>query len=409
MHNVGDSFHSEKPSALRILSYTNLFPNSLRPNFGVFIKNRLSAFADQTGSTLDVIAPVPYFPPVNWPQKWAMFRQIPRKERRDGFEVYHPRYVVFPKAGMSFHGLSMYWGTFHLVRSLHRRQAYQLIDAHWIYPDGWAAVRIAQKIGIPVVLSARGNDINEYMDFPHIRPKIQWCLEHCNHIISVCQGLKDLMVELGVPESKITVIGNGIDPKKFFPIPRVEARSKHNLPPHRPLLLSVGILEPRKGHHILIEALSVLKLKGANVPLLVIVGAGPFKAELENMAMRLGVNESVRFTGEVPHQALCGWYSAADILCLASDREGWPNVLLESMACGTPVLATRIFGVPEIVRTSEVGLLVDSRTPEAFASTIYAGLAKQWDRTKIIEYAKQHSWEKAAAGVAQVFHKVLGR
>ena len=142
--------------------------------------------------------------------------------------------------------------------------------------------------------------------------------------------------------------------------------------------------------------------------MLVIIGAGPFKAELERMAKTLGVYESVRFPGEVPHQALSGWYSAADMLCLASDREGWPNVLLESMACGTPVVATRIFGVPEIVRTSEVGLLVDARTPEAFASTISAGLTKQWDRARIIEYAKQHSWEQAAAGVAQVFKKVLG-
>ncbi len=394
--------------ALRVLSYSNLFPNQVRPNFGIFIKNRLAAYVAASGSKIDVISPVPYFPRTNWPKKWAKYGQLPTQEHIDGFDVFHPRYVVIPKMGMGLHGLSMYWGTAALVKRLHQKRPYHLIDAHWIYPDGWSAVHLGKKLGIPVVLSARGNDINEYLDFPKIRPKIKWCLEQCSHIVSVCQGLKDLMVDLGIPDSKISVIGNGIDSTKFYPIAKVDARKKQGVPIQQTVILSVGILEPRKGHHLLIEALHILRARGEDVPALYIVGSGPFRKQLENLAKKFEVWESVHFVGEVPHRDLYEWYSLANLFCLASDREGWPNVLLEAMACGTPVVATNVFGVPEIVKTKDVGLLVNSRTSEALANTISEALKVSWNSDVIIQYANQYTWGKVATRVGDVFGKAFG-
>ena len=184
-----------------ILSYTNLYPNSLRPNFGIFIKNRLEAYSDYSSTQIDVMAPVPYFPNFEWPKQWGIYGKIPIKEKQNGRMVYHPRYLVIPKLGMWTQGLSMYLSTLPLARQLHQKRQYQLLDAHWVYPDGWAAVHIAKKLKIPVVLSARGNDINEYLDFRNIRPMIKWCLQECDHVISVCQALKDLMVTLGISDS----------------------------------------------------------------------------------------------------------------------------------------------------------------------------------------------------------------
>ncbi len=380
----------------------------MRQNFGIFVKNRIEAVRRQTGADLDIIAPIPYFPRLAWPKRWAIYSQISGEETLDGFKVYHPRYLVIPRIGMWSHGWTMYRSSLKLAERLHHTKRYHLIDAHWIYPDGWAAVHIGKKLRVPVVLSARGNDINEYIEFPTVRPLIKWSLEQCDHIISVCQALKDLMTELGVPESKITVLGNGVDTERFFPIQKTEARRILSLPTDRPILLSVGILEPRKGHHILIQALSLLRNSNRKgCPHLYIVGDGFYGANLRGLIKKWGLTEYVRMVGEVPHQMLRYWYSAADLLCLASDREGWPNVLLEAMACGTPVAASNVFGVPEIVTSADVGVVVAPRTAEAFSTAIEQALKGGWDSTRLVAFAERHSWEKVGRVVDQVFRDVL--
>ncbi len=392
---------------LRILTYTNLFPNKIRPNFGIFIKNRILAVVSKTGAQLDVIAPVPYFPPFGWPKRWAMFGKIPKEEVLDNLTVYHPPYVVIPKIGMWLQGRNMYKATCQLALRLHKLRHYQIIDAHWIYPDGWAAVHLGKKLGIPVILSARGNDINEYLDFKHIRPLIIWCLQECDHIITVCGALKDLMIPFGIPSSKITVIGNGIDTKQFYPIPKALSRKTLGMPEDRPILLSVGILEPRKGHHLLMEALHIVKSNEKIFPVIYIIGGGPYRKHLAKLRNQLGLESDVILVGEVPHQELRQWYSAADLLCLASDREGWPNVLLESMACGTPVVASAVFGIPEVVTDSKLGFIVPERTSEAFAAIILKALKKPWDQEELVSYAKQHTWDKVAESVENVFRRVV--
>jgi teichuronic acid biosynthesis glycosyltransferase TuaC len=395
--------------SVQILTYTNLFPNHVRPNVGIFVKNRMAAFSHQTRSIIDVVAPVPYFPKLPWQTRWSPFSHIQSKETEPPFNIYHPRYLVIPKIGMATHGRSLYWGTYKLVQKLHRQTPYDLIDAHWIYPDGWAAVKIGKQLGIPVILSARGNDINEYLDFPAIRPLISWCLQNCVHVISVCQALKDLMLPLGIPSSKVTVIGNGIDTEQFFPVPLKPVRQQLHLPLDRPIILSIGALEPRKGHHILIEAMRLLKDKGMDNLLLCIVGGGPFRQHLEQLITEFHVENNVMLIGEVPHHELRAWYSAADIFCLASDREGWANVLLESIACDTPVVATNVYGTPEVVTSTEMGCIVKERSPKEFAIQIANALKKKWDQTTLVEYAQSHTWDKAVRTLKDVFGEVLGK
>lgn len=391
----------------RILTYTNLFPNHIHENQGIFIENRMRAFAEHTGAHLDVVAPIPYFPRLPWSTRWSAFSQIEFEEERRGIRIYHPPYIVIPKVGMAMHGQSMYWSSYTLLDRLHRANQYHLIDSHWIYPDGWAAVKIAKKLKIPVVLSARGNDINEYIEFPKIRPLIKWGLENCDHIISVCQALKDLMTPLGIPDSKITVVGNGVDIQTFHRVDREDARRQLALPPGRRILLSVGLLEPRKGHHILIEALHLLQKQGIDLPCLYIVGSGRFRDKLEMLIRKFALEDDVTLVGELPNRDLKFWYSAADVLCLASDREGWPNVLLEALACGTPVVASGVFGIPEIIRCKDVGRVVDHRTPDMFARHIMQALTQSWDASKIVAFAQQHTWNQTAQEVQQVFASVL--
>lgn len=365
-------------------------------------------FANLEGCHVKVIAPVPYFPKIKLNWRWT-FSQVAPLEIRDGIEVYHPRYCMIPKVGMTFYGLMMFLSVLGTVRKVRRKFDFDLIDAHYVYPDGFAAVMLGWFFRKPVVVSARGTDINLYANFPVIRKILQYTLRRANRVIAVCQALKDAMVNLGIAQEKIVVIPNGVDHRKFFQVPKELARRKVGLPAQRKVILSIGGLVPRKGFDVLIKALSYLVKETSERDLyLAIIGEGPSRSALEQLIVALGLGENVRLVGSVPHEALYSWYSAADIFCLASDREGWPNVLLESLACGTPVVATNIWGVPEIIQSERVGLLT-KRTVAALAATLSRAFKTSWVADDVVAYTKQHSWMHAVNSVRGVFESVLAQ
>jgi glycosyltransferase involved in cell wall biosynthesis len=226
-------------------------------------------------------------------------------------------------------------------------------------------------------------------------------------VIAVSQALKDSMVELEIPVEKIKVIPNGVDLHKFCRIPKEKAHKKLDLPPDKRVILSVGSLIPLKGFDLLIKALKILFEELQEKDLyLVIVGAGNSREALEHLVSSLDLNGHVRLAGVVPHDELRLWYSAADLFCLASSREGWPCVLLESLACGTPVVATAVGGVPEIISSDKLGLLTE-RDERKIAAAIRAALKKRWQSHDLIEYAGEHAWERTALAVRHVFESVL--
>jgi teichuronic acid biosynthesis glycosyltransferase TuaC len=392
---------------IKILVFTSLFPNNTSRNHGVFVKERMSAVARLGGCELKVVAPVPYYPSVRFGWR-AGYARVVREEVIDGIEVYHPRYFMIPKVGMVLQGLTMFISLLPYIRKLQRSSEFDLIDAHYVYPDGLAAVLLGAVLNKPVVISARGSDINEFGKFPIIKRLLHYTLKRATHCIAVCQALKNEMTRFDITSRKITVIPNGVDGKKFFPCGTEGARERLGLPASRRIILSVGALIPRKGHDYTIRALKVLIQKNEFSDLLLIIaGGGPDREELILLVRALGLSEQVRFVGEIPHQELRFWYSAADLFCLASDREGWPNVILESLACGTPVIATNIWGVPEIIQSDDIGLLT-KRDDNDIAAALHRGLTKNWRREKIIAFAAQHTWCRAAQSVQGVFESVLG-
>ena len=393
---------------MKVLTFPSLYPNNIWSNHGVFIKERMARFAALEGCSLKVVAPVPYFPgiKINW--RWRYSQVLPH-EIRDGIEVYHPRYCITPKVGMSLYGLMMFLSVLATVKKIRASFDFDLIDAHYVFPDGFAAVLLGWYFRKPVVVSARGSDINQYANLPLIRQMLRYTLGKAQSVIAVCQALKDAMIELGIAPEKIIVIPNGVDRGKFFPVPQAAARKSLGLPADKRIILSVGGLVPRKGFDVLIKALSRLTgAKPAGDFYLAIVGDGPLRADLEQLAASLGLGEYVRLVGSVPHEQLYSWYSAADLFCLVSDREGWPNVLLESLACGTPVVATNIWGVPEIIRSETVGLLTE-RTEQAVAAALARAFETRWVADDVTAYAMQHSWERAAQSVRGVFESALAQ
>lgn len=385
------------------ITFTTLFPNNVQPAHGIFVANRLSHLLDSGAAATTIVAPIPWFPSTH-PRfgEYGRYAAVPPVEERSGQPVHHPRYPVIPKAGMHLAPILLYLGARKTVASILRRGPnVDLIDAHYFYPDGVAAVLLGKTFGKPVVITARGTDINHIADHPLPRRMIRWAAREAAGAITVCQALKDRLVEIGVDAAHIRVLRNGVDLDLFQPADRETARAKHDL--NGRVLLSVGHLIQRKGHHLVIEALA--ELPDAT---LVIAGAGPEHARLTALCRRLGVVDRVRFLGQVPHTDLAELYSAADILVLASEREGWANVLLEAMACGTPVVASRVWGTPEVVADPAAGVLVADRTGRGFAAAISQLSASPPNRAATRAYAERFSWDATTLGQIELFRSVAG-
>jgi glycosyltransferase involved in cell wall biosynthesis len=274
---------------------------------------------------------------------------------------------------------------------------FDIVDAHYFYPDGVAAAVLAERLGKPLVITARGSDINLFPQFRAARGQILWAADRAAHIVTVSAALKQRLVELAVPREKITVIRNGVDLEIFTPQDRLACRRALAL--HGPSLLMVGSLIPLKGHRLVIEALADLPEWS-----LVVAGEGPERAALERKVERLGLGQRVRFLGTVPHEALPQLYTAADLLILASSQEGIANVLFEAMTCGTPVVTTAAGGCPEVVTSSDAGIVVPERSPQALREAILDLWVKRPDRSRTRHHAERFDWAETARKQAAVLH-----
>lgn len=385
---------------MKILTFTSLFPNAIRPEFGVFVYQRVAAVARRSSNEVEVIAPVPYFPTWIPAERWRNFTKIPKSETVGSLSVAHPRYPLLPGV-MPLHGWLIFLGCLLECRRLHRKHNFDCIDAHYVYPDGFAAILLGKALGIPVFLTARGTDINVFPEFRLIRPMIRWSLRRAAGVVAVSEALKKLMVELGTPPDKIKVIANGIDAGRFRAVPQAAARQELGIPLNAKVIMSVGALIPAKSHEMLIRAVAGLGAKDSK-PKLYIAGEGQLRESLTNLIKELHLEEQVFLMGRQPNEKLNLWFSAADISCLASLREGMPNVVLESLACGTPVVATRVGGVPEVLVSDKLGLLVEPDT-NAIAEGLEKALRTQWDRDFIARETQARTWDVVAEEVETYF------
>jgi teichuronic acid biosynthesis glycosyltransferase TuaC len=387
---------------LRLVTFTTLYPNAAMPNHGIFVETRLRHLIAHENIVSIVIAPVPFFPSQNSHfGRWARLAAAPACETRHRINVRHPRYLAVPWIGQAVSPALLYGAA---SRTLARLIAdgYQpdAIDAHYLYPDGVAAVWLGRRFKLPVVVTARGSDVSEWPGLALPGKLIRRTLREANALIAVSGALEQGMIALGANPACVTVLRNGVDSEGFRPHNREDARSTLGLV--RPTIISVGHLIERKGHDRVIEALALLPDLG-----LMIVGEGPERAKLVALAARLGVTDRVWFTGALPQAELPLYYSAAEALVLASSREGWANVLLEAMACGTPVIASPIWGNPEVVRERAAGLVCRENTPAAIADSLRDLLAAPPARAATRAYAERHGWREISAGQLAVFKQAI--
>jgi glycosyltransferase involved in cell wall biosynthesis len=388
---------------LRLLTFSTLFPNAEQPNHGIFVENRLRHLVATGDARSTVLAPVPFFPFAS-PRfgAWARHARVPRLETRHGLAIHHPRFPAIPRIGMSAAPWLLYRASLGPARRLMNEEKFEVVDAHYVYPDGVAAVWLGAALGLPVVITARGSDVTQLPDFPIPRRLIQGAVRRAAGLIAVSSALRDRLLELGAPPERTIVLRNGIDVNMFRPpADREAARAALGLT--KRTLISVGGLIERKRHHLTIDALRLLP----DVELL-LVGEGPERAALQARIDAAGLAGRARLVGPVPHAQLPAYYGAADASVLASSREGWANVLLESMACGTPAIASDIPGNPEVVQSPEAGLIVRENTAEGIAEAVRTLFANPPDRAATRGYAEKFGWEETSKGQIEMFRKVRG-
>ena len=383
--------------ALRVVVFSSLFPSRAAPTAGTFIRERMFRVAAHV--PLVVVAPQPWSPLDGLVRRVRRsFRPMaPEHEVVDGVEVFRPRFFSVPGLFKRADGWLMARGARATLARLSREFRPTLLDAHFVYPDGYAASLLAREFGLPLTITIRGSK-DEWLIGTSREPMLARALGAATRLFAVSDALKrDVAVRLGEPAGKVAVIGNGVDLSKFERVDRAAARARLDLAPDAQVLIGVGGLIERKGFHRIIPLLPALRRRFPKLVYL-IVGGGTTQADLrgalERLAAQHGVADIVRFCGPQLPADLKWFYGAADVFALATAHEGWANVFLEAMACGLPVVTTRVGGNAEVVADASLGALVDWWDAPAFERALGEALARDWDRDAIVAYAQRNTWDR---------------
>lgn len=379
-----------------VVVLSSLFPSAVQPGAGLFVRERM--FRVGRHLPVAVVAPVAWFP-LQGLARLARpgFRPgAPAFERQAGVDVFFPRFVSVPGLFKRLDGLMMALGAFSRLRALQRAGRLDHIDAHFAYPDGYAASLLGRWLRVPVTITLRGSETRQARD-PQLAPLLRRALAGACRVFAVSGSLGRVAQALGVPSSKLVVVGNGVDLDKFAPVPRSQARAALDIPADAPVIVSVGGLVERKGFHRVIEAVPALRERHPGLVYLVVGGPSPegdLSRELRAQVAAAGLEGAVRFLGALAPERLSGPLSAADVFVLSTRNEGWANVFLEAMACGLPVVTTDVGGNAEVVCRDELGIVVPFDDAPALQAAIDAALVRPWDRAAIRAHAAANTWDE---------------
>jgi glycosyltransferase involved in cell wall biosynthesis len=371
---------------LRVLTLSTLYPDRGRPSFGIFVERQTLALAARQGVEVEVVAPVglPLWPFTRHPH-YRTKAQLPAKEQREGLAVHRPRFRIWPGLGGAGASRSLAAAVLPLARALR----VDVIDAEFFWPDGVAAMHLAEALGLPFSIKARGSDIHFWGRRPAVAAQMAEAGRKAAGLLAVSAALKADMAAIGIPEHKIRAHYTGVDLDRFRPGDRESARRRLGV--DGPLIVVPGNLVPLKGQSLAIEALA--ELPDAT---LLIAGEGPERPALEALIAARGLSPRARLLGSVPPEAMPELLGAADLMVLPSEREGLANVWIESLACGTPILIADVGGAREVLDRPEAGRLV-AREAGAIAAAAREMLASPPNRSAVRRSAERFSWDRNGA------------
>jgi len=393
---------------INVLVISRMYPSSAKPISGTFVHDQVLALSAHEHCRITVICPKPYVPAVvrTRLRRGMSHALTPREENIDGIPVFYPKVLSF--GGDSFHimkGLSMPWTLRPFMREF-RAAAFDIIHAHMShFHEGWFAKEINKTFGKKTVLTIHGG---AGIDPPRRSRKffMRKTLESADRIIAVSDSIKAKILQYGLDERKVTVIGNGAFPAMFHPMDKTRARQLLGLPAEARIIVSVATLMEAKGLRELISALSEVKKSVPRV-LLILIGADIIKNDLMRQADDLGVTESVLFAGSQPHDKIPLWLNASEVFVLPSHQEGMPVSLLEALMCGKPVVATAVGGITGILTSRDYGILVEPRNVGQLSRALLEALGKDWREERIAGYGRRFSWDAAARKIRAVYEDLL--
>ena len=388
----------------KVLSISTVYPRPGEENLGVFIKSRLRHVSELM--PVKVVSPVPV---IDYAANGHRPSSIPHGRQDGNVEVFYPRWIYPPQGGF-LNSWFLAARLFPFIRNLRDRYEFDIIDSHFGHPVGVAAGLVAAALKCPYTITLRGNE-TMHARAAGRRRWMSWAFRRAARIITVSESLRQFAISLGVDPARARTIPNGIDSDLFYPRPYAETRARLGMPADRPVILSAGYLIERKGHHRIVRALADVRANGIPAELW-IVGApgreGQFERQLHETVRECGLGDAVHFTGAVKPETLAEYMSASDLFCLASSREGWPNVVHEAMGCGAPIVATNVGGIPDMLPSTEYGITVPPDDQPSLARALSDALRKPWDRERIAAWGRARSWKQVAAETASVLTEAAG-
>jgi glycosyltransferase involved in cell wall biosynthesis len=393
----------------RLLVLSSLFPSDAQPAAGLFIRERMFRVARKR--EVVVVAPQPWFPGQGLVRLFRPhFRPMAKRwERMQGIEVHRPRFLCVPYVLKWTDGWFMALGVYFTARRLIKEKRLNLLDAHFGYPEGFAGSLLGRWLRMPMIVTLRGKEERQLRE--PVAAALRHAIRSATRVITVSEALKDVATSVGASADRVTVVGNGIDLEKFSPVPREEARSALRLPPDAKVMVSVGTLVERKGFHRVFDAMPELLIRFPNLHYLVVGGGGPegdMSPRLRAQVASLGLTDRVHFLGPYAPADLKIPLSAADVFVLATAYEGWANVFLEAMACGLPVVTTRVGGNAEVVAGEHLGRLFDLDDHQGLVAALDDALAADWDRERIMSYARSNTWDRRIDMLLVEYAKAFG-
>lgn len=391
---------------MNILAISFLYPNSMMPNHGIFVHNRLKAVSKY--HPVKVINPIPYFPGSTYFDRYNIYNQVPGIEHFDNVEVYHPRFFTIPKCFKVLDVYSYSKAVYSVVNKYLSNFHFDLIDLHWTYPDLPVGFALKKQYSKKMIVTLRGKEAFHDQDIGVRKKIVKSKLLMADHVISLSSELKDIACKKGVDETKTTVIRNGVDTDSFYYIPQIEARRVSKVDYNTFMILGVGSLICRKGFDRVIRALGRILSKGANIKFYIVGSQGPegdYRDQLSRLIDNLNLSNHVVFVGNVSHSQLLHWYNSADVFCLSSRGEGSPNVLTEALACGCPSIATSVGSSADILVSEFMGKLI-SNTSDSIEEGLREMTDRKFDRVKISNFMRKYDWDWCANQVVDVYKQV---
>lgn len=389
---------------------SHMYPSPVNPTGGIFVHEQVKALRDR-GHDVRVVSPKGWAPPGL--SRWSSYRDVVPEDAVDDVVVHYPRKLTLPGGRLGHRNADAFLlGIRGTVRRIHAEWPIDVIHAHMMVPDGWAAARMGHELGVPAVGTAHRADV---LDVPaqgaKARMRVAEAIQTLDAVVTVSRAIGDAADAIARPRRPITVVPNGADAQVFMPRDHAEARRRLGIPPEGPVISYVGKLVPRKGVDTLVEAMGILAARSAGAPRLVMAGIGGMREPLEQRAAELGVADRITWLGKVPHDDV-GWVmSAGDVFVLPSLSEGLPTVVCEAMACGLPVVATAVDGTPEIVDDPATGLLVQPHDAGGLAAALarvldHPDMARAMGAEALRRSEAEYTWAANARRMEQVYAQV---